>query len=234
MSGPEILFEDKHLLIVNKPAGLLVQADKTGDPDLLHIARDYIRTRYHRPGNVYLGLVHRIDRPASGVLVLARTSKAAARLSEQFRAGSVEKRYLAVVAGRCAGQGTCHHHLIKKDRTVQIVDAGYPGARFAELRWEAQATGTEASLVQVELLTGRPHQIRVQLASLGFPLLGDFRYGARRVFDGRNLALHAFFLGLEHPVTHERQSWTAPPPASWDGYFPDTIREILAGAVQGA
>lgn len=227
----EILFEDNHLLIVNKPAGLLVQADRTGDPDLLHIARDYIKTRYHRPGNVYLGLVHRIDRPASGVLVLARTSKAAARLSEQFRTGSVKKRYLAIVAGSCVGQGTCRHHLIKNDRTVQIVDAGYPGARFAELRWESQATGTEESLVQIDLLTGRPHQIRVQLASLGFPLLGDFRYGACRSFDGRNLALHAFYLGLEHPVTRRQCSWVVPPPASWDEHFPARVREILSDAM---
>jgi len=212
----KVLYLDNHLLVVDKPAGVLAQADRTGDTDLLTIGKAYLKERFDKPGNVFLGLVHRLDRPASGVMVLARTSKAAARLSEQFRERTVEKRYLAIVEGRCTGEGDCVDYLLKEDRRVRIVArGGHPQAKLAKLHWQALAQGTGVSLVEVAMETGRAHQIRLQLANLGYPLVGDFRYGAKAELDGRNLALHCHELTATHPTLKERMTWTAPVPASW-------------------
>ncbi|MEI6126345.1 MAG: RluA family pseudouridine synthase, partial [Pseudomonadota bacterium] len=168
---------------------------------------------------VYIGLVHRLDRPASGIMVLARTSKAASRLSAQFRAGKVKKKYFALVEGACPGQGTAVNYLIKKDRQVSVVEDSRPGAQYAELFWEALAQKNNLTLLAIDMKTGRPHQIRVQLSHLGFPILGDLRYGAKKKFDGLNLALHCYLLGLEHPVKKEPMQWTALPPSAWSGMF---------------
>ncbi len=227
----DVLYLDNHLLVVNKPAGMLSQGDETGDASLLEVGKALLKERFGKPGNVYLALVHRLDRPVSGVMVLARTSKAAARLSEQFRARVPQKRYLAVVEGACEGEGTCVDFLVKEDRRVRVVEAGYPKAKRAVLRWRAVAVRDGLSLLDVTLETGRPHQVRVQLAHRGWPLLGDFRYGARRRLDGRNLALHCYRLTLEHPTRREPMTWTAPPPASWKGLFD---REIEARRAEGA
>lgn len=224
---PEVLFCDNHLLVVCKPAGLPAQQDRTNDPDLLSLLKDYLKQRFEKPGKVYLGLVHRLDRPASGVMVFARTSKAAARLSGQFREGTPRKRYIALVEGSESGQGRCRDYLVKENETVRIVGEGYPQARHAELVWQARATRDGLSLVDIDLLTGRPHQIRVQLASRGLHILGDLRYGSRREFDGRNLALHSYRLGLEHPVLKTPAAWTALPPESWRGFFPAEIKDLL-------
>jgi len=227
----DILHLDNHLLVVNKPAGLLVQGDETGDVDLLTLGKAFLKERFDKPGNVFLGLVHRLDRPVSGVVVLARTSKAAGRLSEQFRERSPEKQYLALVEGRLLGEGERDDYLVKKDRKVEVVKPSYPGARRALLRWRSLATDRvkkgDVSLVDVELVTGRAHQVRVQLAAMGNPILGDLRYGAKRELDGRNLALHSYALTVDHPTLDERLTFRAPPPASWRGYFDGLIREIL-------
>lgn len=224
----EVLGHDNHVLVVVKPAGLLAQADRTGDPDLLSLAKEWVRREYAKPGRVYLGLVHRIDRPASGVMVLARTSKAAARLAAQFRGRKPVKRYLAIVEGAWTGDGTLVDALLKEGRRVRAVDPGTPGAREAVL--EARTLGRKhgLSLLELVLRSGRPHQARVQLARRGHPILGDLKYGARAELDGRNIALHAHCLVFEHPVRREPLAWSAPPPASWGTRFEAEIRRAVA------
>ncbi|MEP0546422.1 MAG: RNA pseudouridine synthase [Rhodothermales bacterium] len=228
----DVLYLDNHLLVVAKPAGMLVQEDATGDTDLLTLGKAFLKDKFDKPGNVFLGLVHRLDRPVSGVLVLARTSKAASRLSDQFRRRAPDKRYLALVEGRLAGQGTREDWLAKIDRSVRVVKPGHPEGKRAELRWRSIATektkNGSVSLVEVELVTGRAHQIRVQLAALGHPILGDLRYGAEREFDGRNLALHSYRLEIEHPTKREPMAFSVLPPATWRGYFDGLVRDAVA------
>ncbi len=225
-----VLHVDNHLLVVDKPAGMLAQGDATGDADLVTLAKAYLKERFERPGNVFAGLVHRLDRPVSGVIVLARTSKAAARLSEQFAGRSVEKRYLAVVEGRLEGGGEQVDWLLKGEKgTVKRVREGTTDAKRAELRWEALAIEGRRTLVGVELLTGRPHQIRVQLAGLGAPIVGDLRYGAPAALgNGRGIALHATRLTIEHPTTRDRLTFSSPPP--WSGLFDEAVRRTTRGS----
>jgi RluA family pseudouridine synthase len=224
----DILYIDNHMLVVNKPPGLLSQADRTGDPDLLSQARQYLKQTFNKPGNVFAGLVHRLDRPASGVLVLARTSKAAARLSEQFRNATALKKYLALVQGRVSGSGTCRDYLLKDEQQrVRIVSPDHAGARAAELDWRAVAFGPHESLLEIILKTGRSHQIRVQLAASGMPIVGDLRYGAHVRFDGQNLALHCCCLGLAHPVRKIPMRWMAAPPPTWQGHFNKELEIFL-------
>jgi 23S rRNA pseudouridine1911/1915/1917 synthase len=229
MTELEVLHCDNHLLVVHKPAGVLSQGDETGDPDLLSIARQWVKTTFDKPGEAFLGLVHRLDRPVSGVMVFARTSKAAARLSDQFRRHAADKRYLALVEGELEGSGRRQDFLLKEDRQVRIVDKSIPGGKLASLRWEALAAGGGRTLVRVVLETGRSHQIRVQLAAMGSPIVGDLRYGAKTVLDGRNLALHAYALGLEHPTRKEAMQFVRRPPASWGETFGPTIDAVIRG-----
>ncbi len=231
----DILYIDNHMLVVNKPPGLLTQGDRTGDPDLLSQAKQYLKQTCNKPGNVFAGLVHRLDRPVSGVLAIARTSKAAARLSAQFRAGTPLKKYLALVEGRAGAGGTCRDFLIKDaEQTVHVVSAEHPGARSAELEWQAVAFYRGVSLLDITLKTGRAHQIRTQLASRGMMIAGDVRYGSRTKFDRKNLALHCYCLELEHPVRKARMRWTAVPPASWQGFFDLEIRRVIEQAAASA
>ncbi|NNE69965.1 MAG: RNA pseudouridine synthase [Rhodothermales bacterium] len=220
---PEVLFIDNHLLVVNKPAGMLAQEDETGDLDVITWAKHYLKERFNKPGNVFAGLVHRLDRPASGVMVIARTSKAAGRLADTFRNRQVDKTYLALVEGVPPDQGQAVDHLAKVQRKVKVVRPTHPEGKKASLTWTLRGNLDGFSLVEVKLDTGRPHQIRVQMASRGWPLVGDVRYGAKREFDGRNLALHAWKLGLEHPVRREPQAWTAAPGKRW----PMWVREMV-------
>lgn len=210
-----ILYEDNHVLGIDKPAGLLSQEDRTGDPTAAALGKAYLREAYRKPGNVYLAPVHRLDRPASGAMVLARTSKAARRLSAAFRARQVEKRYLALATGALEGTGTWQDYLVKESRRVRAVKSGYPKAKHAHLRWKACGYEDGVSLVDISMHTGRPHQVRVQFAHRGHPLVGDVRYGAKRLFDGRNLALHCYYLAAPHPVREQPLALVAPLPASW-------------------
>lgn len=219
-----ILYEDNHLLVVVKPSGMLSQADRTGDPDLLTIAKAYIKKAYAKPGAVYLGLVHRLDRPASGVMVLARTSKAAQRLTRQFKQRQVTKQYLAWVENVPPVRGTAVDHLRKRQQTVEVVEPSAEGAKRAELRWERLLHTEQDALLRVHLQTGRPHQIRVQCATRGFPIVGDARYGAQRRLDDRAIALHSFLLSLDHPTQRRRMTWQAPPPP----WRPDIDRVIAS------
>ncbi|MFQ5569875.1 MAG: RluA family pseudouridine synthase [Rhodothermales bacterium] len=224
----DILYLDNHLLVVNKPAGLLAQGDATGDPTVLTLGKAYLKETFDKPGRVYLGLVHRLDRPASGVMVLARTSKAAQRLTDQFRNRSPEKRYMAIVEGLCQGSGSCEDYLVKERRQVRVVPASYPQAKRAAMTWQTVATRRDGlSLLDIRLETGRSHQIRIQLSHRGWPLLGDIRYGAGRELDGRNLALHAYRLTIEHPTRRESMTWQAVPPPNWRSLFDEAIAQVL-------
>jgi 23S rRNA pseudouridine1911/1915/1917 synthase len=215
----QVLFEDNHLLAVVKPAGLLVQGDRTGDPTLLEIAKAWLRRRYGKPGRVYLGLVHRLDRPVSGVVLLARTSKAAGRLARQFREGSVRKIYWAVVAGSPeprAGEAEAWlaGRADGRGRTRSALQA-FPGARLARLRYRTVERAAGSAWLEVEPLTGRRHQIRVQLALLGHPILGDTKYGGPSWRADRRLALHGRSLEVVHPVGGQKVLLVAPPPEIW-------------------
>jgi 23S rRNA pseudouridine1911/1915/1917 synthase len=215
----QILHEDNHLLAVAKPANLLVQGDRTGDETLLDLARSYLRDRYHKPGNIYLGLVHRLDRPVTGVVLLARTSKAASRLSRQFREGSVRKIYWAVVQGAVRPPAAeLGHHLASAadDRGVtRASHEAFAGSRPARLRYHVLIREDDRSLLEIELLTGRRHQIRAQLALAGWPVLGDVKYGARPRPHPGGIALHARRLVVAHPVGGAELTLTAPLPEGW-------------------
>lgn len=217
-----VLFEDNHCLAVNKPAGLLAQGDATGEESLLDWARNYLKVKYAKPGNVFVGLVHRLDRPTSGVVLLARTSKAAARLSEQFRRGSVEKVYWALVEGRCPVDRGEWCDVLRKDEqrnVVEVVADEDEEGRGARLAFRVLERTGQRSLLELRPITGRSHQIRVQLAARGLPIVGDRKYGARttlRAEDGGfRVALHARSLTFTHPTRKEAISVCAPVPADW-------------------
>lgn len=209
-----LLYGDNHLLVVVKPANLPTQADSSGDEDLLNLLKRYIGEKYHKPGAVYLGLVHRLDRPVGGVMVFARTSKAASRLSESFRTHEQDRRYLAVVEGELRGELALTDWLLKDARTgmVHVVPPDTPGAKQARLRSRPIASRDGLTLTEVRLFTGRAHQIRVQHANAGHPLWGDMRYG--HGVPGRQIALWAYRLELEHPTRHDQFRFTARPPRS--------------------
>lgn len=214
-SVPEILYEDNHVLVIVKPVNVPTQADISGDPDLLTLLKQDLKTRHNKPGNVFLGLVHRLDRPVGGVMVFAKTSKAASRLSDAVRTHRLEKTYTAVVGGAVnKPSGRLVHYLRKDNRsnTVYSVDKNSEGAKEAVLDYTVLAVQAGLTLVQVRLLTGRPHQIRVQWAAEGHPLYGDQRYGAGSAKPGQQIALWSTGLAFEHPTLKERLSFRSNPP----------------------
>jgi 23S rRNA pseudouridine1911/1915/1917 synthase len=215
----EVLYEDNHLLAVNKPAGLLVQGDRSGDESLLDVAGSYLKHKYDKPGKVYLGLVHRLDRNVSGVALLTTTSKAAGRLSGQFRDGTVDKVYRAVVVGRPpAGGDQLRSWLSAKGDSRGVTRAEqevFPGARESLLGYNVVESRGGWSLVEVKPVTGRRHQIRAQFALAGHPLLGDVKYGSQRRLADHRIALHALSLTVSHPVGGKTLTLTAPLPEDW-------------------
>ena len=211
-----VLYEDNHLLVVEKPVNMPVQADASGDPDLLTALKAYIKEKYQKPGDVYLGLVHRLDRPVGGVMAFARTSKAAARLSEQFQNNTAKKRYAAVVDGMAPAEGALCDWLLKDEVThsSRVVPEGTAGAKLAKLSYallgRCEADGR--SLLDVSLYTGRPHQIRVQLAHAGLAIAGDQRYNAAAQKRApAPIALFAYALTITHPTLGEQMTFTLPP-----------------------
>ena len=213
-----VLYEDNHLLVINKPAGLPTQGVAEGTPSAVTRAKTYLKQKYNKPGNVYLGVVSRLDAAVSGVLVLARTSKAAARLSEQFRDLSVRKVYHALVEQPPdPPAGELSHWLLKNEklRRIEVVPPRTKGAQHARLSYRTLQTRAGRTLVEVELHTGRKHQIRVQLAAIGCPILGDRKYGSRQPFAGEAIALCAVRLMLNHPTNKSPLTIEAPPPPEW-------------------
>ena len=212
-----VLYEDNHLIAVDKPAGLPTMGVTADRPSLVTLVKEYLKRKYHKPGNVYLGVVSRLDAPVSGVVVFARTSKAARRLNEQFRQREVEKSYLAVVEGVIEPpQGVCTQQIARDERhqRMQVVEAGQADAKEARLSYRRIATARGKSLLAVELETGRKHQIRLQLSERGHPILGDRKYGSAQAFPA-GIALHARRLVIAHPVTQQPLEFCAPPPAAW-------------------
>jgi len=200
-----VLYEDNHLLAVNKPAGLLTMGDDTGDETVVDLVRNYLREKYNKPGNVYVGVVHRLDRPVSGVLLLARTSKAAGRLSNQFRAGTVQKTYHAIVEKAPDDpEATLTDWLLKDSatNTVRCVTSKTDRAKKAVLDYRLLGNEESGTRLEIRPKTGRSHQIRVQLSSREMPIVGDVKYGASRGL-GHRILLHAVALDLEHPVRKE-------------------------------
>lgn len=216
-----ILYEDNHLLVIDKPAGLPTQGALPGEPSVVELAKDYIGHKYNKPGNVYLGVVSRLDRLVSGVLVLARTSKAAARLTEQFREQATGKEYWAVVEKMPPKpRDTLVDWVVKDDAAhrMRIVAANSPGTQRAELSYTVLKPLPVGALVQVVLKTGRKHQIRLQLAGIDCPVFGDTKYGAAASslpYFRQAIALHARSLSIEHPTLKTPLQWTAPLPAEW-------------------
>ena len=225
MTQPEVLYEDNHLLCILKPAGELVQGDATGDQPLVEVCMKYLKEKYDKPGAVYCAPVHRLDRPVSGVLLLARTDKAAARLSEQFRDRKTKKIYRAVVEGVSTEKEKLLCNFLRGDKR-RLKTAVFPdnreGAKEAKLIYRSLAINGNRSLLEIELLTGYKHQIRAQLAYEGLPIVGDFKYDHRgsnakmeKLLEGRAIALHALSLTVEHPTKREPLTFVAPTPDYW-------------------
>lgn len=211
-----ILYEDNHLLVVEKPINIPVQADISNDVDLLTMLKLYIKEKYNKPGNVYLGLVHRLDRPVGGVMVFAKTSKAASRISEYIRKGEMEKFYLVVAEGVFKTKSGTYHNYLLKDRDknkVSVVSKDTKNSRKAILKYEVVSEYEDKTLLKINLITGRSHQIRVQLSHNGHPIVGDAKYGKaiHRSFTN-NLALWSYQLSIKHPVRDEVMSFTSQPP----------------------
>jgi 23S rRNA pseudouridine1911/1915/1917 synthase len=214
-SDLQIMFEDNHLLVAVKPQNIPSQEDQSKDPDMLTLLKAYIKEKYAKEGDVYLGLVHRLDRPTGGVMVFARTSKAAARLSESIREGEFEKTYFAVVDGVPREKSaTLTHYLLKNEaqNTVRVVSQYLSGAKRAELKYKVleSAYDKSLSLLSIDLVTGRGHQARVQTAEIGTPIFGDHRYGKGR--PGLNLALWAAVVKFPHPISGKTMVFIAYPP----------------------
>lgn len=216
MDDVAILHEDNSVLVVVKPQNIPSQADASGDLDLLTLLKQYVKEKYNKPGNVYLGLVHRLDRPTGGVMVFAKNSKAAERLSKQIVDGQMSKYYLTtVLSAPKEKKGTLVNYLKKNTltNTVYVATLGDHDTKRAELSYELLETERDVSLVKVQLGTGRSHQIRVQFSAIGCPVFGDMRYGGD-VMKGVNLALWAYRLEFDHPVSRERMVFVAYPPES--------------------
>ncbi len=228
---PEIVYEDNHIIVVNKRPGEIVQGDKTGDEPLSETLKRYLKEKYAKPGNVFCGVVHRLDRPVGGLVVFAKTSKALTRLNEMFRNGDIHKTYWAITRNRPPKENDeLHHYITTVERNNKSYVAEQPkeGAKEARLRYKLLTSTERYHLVEVELLTGRKHQIRVQLASIGCPIKGDLKYGDKRSNQDGSISLIARHIDFIHPVSKQRISLDAPVPANdnlwqalWEGVQSD-------------
>ncbi|MDZ4716630.1 MAG: RluA family pseudouridine synthase [Cytophagales bacterium] len=217
MPSLEVLYEDNHLLAINKTAGVLVQGDQTGDKPLADICKEYIKKKFNKPGEVYLGVVHRLDRPVSGVIIFARTSKALSRLNALFRDRKTEKVYWAITDRMPKSPEGVLKHWLRKDEAknkTTVFSRETPDALYAELSYKVLSSRRGRCLLEVYPLTGRSHQIRVQLASMGCAILGDIKYGSTVETGDGSIALHARRLSFIHPVKKEPILLESPPPGS--------------------
>ena len=211
----KVIYEDNHLLVVEKPVNILSQGDDTNDKDMVNLLKDYVKNKYNKPGNVYIGLVHRLDRPVGGIMVFAKTSKAASRLSEQVRNKTFKKTYRAVIHGTMnKNNDTLKDYLYKNKKTnmVTVVNKNHKEAKDAILDYETLGTKQGFSLVEIDLKTGRSHQIRVQFASRNHPLFGDQRYGQDVNKVGQQISLWSHKIEIVHPTTKEKLEFTCEPP----------------------
>ena len=211
----QTLYEDNHIIIDSKRAGEIVQGDKTGDTPLSETVKSYIKEKYQKPGDVFLGVVHRLDRPVSGIVLFARTSKALTRLSEMFRTRAVQKTYWAIVGNQPPQEeGTLTHWLTRnpKNNTARAYDKEVPNSKQAILDYRVIAKSDRYWLLEIDLHTGRHHQIRCQLAKIGCPIKGDLKYGSPRSNPDGSISLHARRITFEHPVSHLQIDVTAPVP----------------------
>ncbi|MGN0823396.1 MAG: RluA family pseudouridine synthase [Candidatus Gallimonas sp.] len=224
-----VLYEDNHLIVAMKPQNLASCPDESGDDNLLDRVREYIRTTYAKPGNVYVGLVHRLDRPTGGVMVFAKTSKAAGRLGEQMKSGDFEKRYLAVLNGAPSPEtGTLVNYLKKNtvNNMVYLCTQATDGAKMASLDYRVLQKTDRFALTEIKLHTGRSHQIRVQTAGIAHPVYGDMRYGKEYAQKGK-LALWAYSLSFTHPVTKERMKFICEPPRDETPWNKFSLSEVV-------
>ncbi|MDE5997630.1 MAG: RNA pseudouridine synthase [Muribaculaceae bacterium] len=201
------VYEDNHIIIVRKEAGEIVQGDKTGDTPLSEIIKQYLKEKYNKPGNVFCGVVHRIDRPVAGLVIFAKTSKALSRLNDMLKKGEIHKTYWALVEGKRKNKEGIIESWLQSDGRVnktRVVDKDTPDAKLSKLKYRVIAEGERYSLLEVELLTGRKHQIRAQLSSTGTPIKGDLKYGARRSNPGGGISLLARKIEFNHPVSKEK------------------------------
>ncbi|MBQ7351638.1 MAG: RluA family pseudouridine synthase [Clostridia bacterium] len=230
MENLQVVYEDNHIIVVVKPQNIPTQEDESKDRDMLTIIKEYIKEKENKPGNVFVGLVHRLDRPTGGVMVFAKTSKAASRLSTQIAEGIFHKKYLAVVLGKPKEKRAKLIHFLKKNprtNTVQVVPELETGAKRAELEYNIIEAKEKASLVEVNLFTGRSHQIRVQMKTIGCPIYGDVKYGGDKLAKGHNLALWAYELKFQHPTTKENMTFKVYPPEDktpWNVFNLDLVK----------
>jgi len=218
----KILYEDNHLIAVYKPAGILVQGDETNEVCLMDEVKKYLKEKYKKQGNVFLGLLHRLDRPVSGIVLFAKTSKGASRLSEQFRNHSVKKIYQALVEGIIPWKEKILIQYLKKDEQknkVTVFEKEAPGSKYAELCAKVLKQGKNNTLVQIELKTGRSHQIRAQLSHAGYPIAGDVKYGAKNNLEDKSIALCATRLEFRLPTKEETKKITIQIPENWSEYL---------------
>lgn len=209
----DVIYEDNHLFVVNKPCGQLVQGDQTGRSTLLDAGKAWLKDKYGKPGNVFLALVHRLDRPASGVVVLARTSKAASRLSEEIRTRKPTKVYWAKVSGEVPEQGSWSDRLERDEYSSRVVSS--PHGKDARLKFRRMELTSNTSSVEIDLETGRHHQIRVQFAHRKYPILGDKKYGSIHDFAPGSIALHAREFRIKHPTRDEELRFVCDPGSNW-------------------
>lgn len=225
-----VLYEDNQVVVVLKPHNMPSQADASGDMDLLSMVKAYVKEKYNKPGEAFIGLVHRLDRPTGGVMVFARTSKAAARLSEELKNGQMKKTYFAVCAGTPQAKEDTLINFLKKDEKeniVKIVTRGEEGNKRAELNYKVLEVKDGQSLVKVNIVTGRSHQIRVQLAGIGNPLVGDNKYGRSKFKASKNLGLWAGILEFVHPTTKEKMVFACPPDAEKEPWSKFNIQKYF-------
>ena len=230
MDELNVVYEDNHIIVVIKPQNIPTQEDESHDKDLLTMVKEYIKVKENKPGNVFVGLVHRLDRPTGGIMVFAKTSKAASRLTQEMHTGDFKKRYLTIVVGKPREKrAKLVNYLLKNARTntVQVVPELTTNAKRAELDYIVLDEKEKVSLLDVNLATGRSHQIRVQLKNIGCPVYGDVKYGGDKLAKGHNLALWAYELKFVHPTTKENMTFKCYPPEDitpWNVFNLDIVK----------